>query len=212
MTEENAQTILRESLDVSRETMARLSLFADMVVAENRQQNLISASTIPQMWQRHILDSAQLIKFIPSRGRWLDLGSGAGFPGVILAILQQQPIILIESRRKRIDFLQRAVDALELRHATIQGGTLESLPNIVASAIVARAFAPLPKLFALAHRFSIDETVWILPKGRRADEELAAVHDSWRGKFHVERSLSDPDASIIVGSAIQPVGLSRGLE
>ena len=212
MSEDNAQTILRETLGVSRETMARLSLFGDMVIAENSQQNLISASTIPRIWQRHILDSAQLIRFMPSRGHRLDLGSGAGFPGVILALLQSQPIILIESRRKRIDFLQRAIDVLGLRHVIIHGGTLESLSSVVASAIVARAFAPLPKLFDLAHRFSIDETVWILPKGRRANEELTTAHDSWRGRFRVERSLSDPDASIIVASAIQPLGLSRGLE
>jgi 16S rRNA (guanine527-N7)-methyltransferase len=86
----------------------------------------------------------------------------------------------------------------------IHGGALETLESTTVSAITARAFAPLPKLFACAHRFSIDETIWVLPKGMRAHEEVAAARDSWGGMFHVEHSMSDAEGRIVVASRIQP--------
>jgi len=135
---------------------------------------------------------------------WLDLGTGAGFPGMVIAILADFPVILVESRRKRFEFLERQVDALGLDNVTVHGGRLETLATREVGVISARAFAPLPKLFGLAHRFSTEKTRWLLPKGRSAREELESVRSSWQGVFHVEPSLTDAEAAIIVATGVSP--------
>jgi 16S rRNA (guanine527-N7)-methyltransferase len=207
MTEEEAKNWLVRNCHVSRETMAKLAAFAEAVIAENKRQNLISAATIPEIWSRHIVDSAQLLRLRPephSALPWLDLGTGAGFPGLVIAILADVPVILVESRRKRFEFLARQAEALGLGHAGVHAGRLESLETLKAGVISARAFAPLPKLFELAHRFSTEKTCWLLPKGRSAREELESVRSSWQGVFHVEPSLTDAEAAIIVATGVSP--------
>jgi 16S rRNA (guanine527-N7)-methyltransferase len=227
MTEDEAQAWLRDRLDVSRETLARLDAYREMVIEESTHQNLISAATIPHFWARHIVDSTQLLGMAASTirpepvegpervamrfdrlsvngdsGIWLDLGSGAGLPGIVLAILSDSPILLVEERRKRHEFLSRAVDVLALPHARVYGCRLELVPSQIVSVITARAFAPLPKLFALAQRFSRNETVWLLPKGKSGEEELENARASWQGVFHVEQSVTDAEAAIIVARGV----------
>ena len=204
MTEGDVRDILREQFNVSRETMTQLERLVDLVIAESAHQNLISASTIPHFWERHILDSAQLLALAPSEGVWIDLGSGAGFPGIVIAIMRAQPMILVEERRKRFVFLHDLVEALNLKNVTVHGGRLETMPATRAAVISARAFAPLDKLLTLAHRFSYPETLWILPKGKSAQEELEAAQESWQGVFHVKQSITDSDAAIIVASQVRP--------
>lgn len=207
MTEAEAKDWLVRHCHVSRETMTRLAGFAAAVIAENEHQNLISAATIPDIWSRHIVDSAQLLRLRPephSALPWLDLGTGAGFPGMVIAILTDIPVILVESRRKRSEFLARQAEALELDNVAVHGGRLEALETRSAGVISARAFAPLPKLLELAHRFSTEKTCWLLPKGRSAREELESVRSSWQGVFHVEPSLTDADAAIIVATGVSP--------
>jgi len=207
MTEEEAKDWLVDHCHVSRETMEKLDAFVGAVIAENVQQNLISVATIPHIWSRHIVDSAQLLKLYPephSALPWLDLGTGAGFPGMVIAILANFPVILVESRRKRFEFLVRQAVALGLDNVTVHGGRLESLTTRQVGVISARAFAPLPKLLGLAHRFSTEKTCWLLPKGRSAREELESVRSSWQGAFHVEPSLTDAEAAIIVATGVSP--------
>lgn len=206
MTEDEAQDWLGEQFDVSRETYVRLKSFAAAVTEENRRQNLISASTISQIWSRHIVDSAQLLKLqtVKITTPWLDLGTGAGFPGIVVGILSDQPVILVESRRKRFEFLSQQVEVLGLTNVHVHGGRLEILETIDAGVISARAFAPLPRLFELAHRFSRKDTVWLLPKGRSVREELESVRSSWQGVFHVKPSLTDAEAAIIVATGVSP--------
>lgn len=207
MTEKEARDWLVHHCHVSRETMARLAAFVSAVIAENERQNLISAATIPEIWSRHIVDSAQLLKLCPephSALPWLDLGTGAGFPGMVIAILTDIPVIVVESRRKRFEFLARQVEALGLANVTVHGGRLETFVTRKVGVISARAFAPLPKLLELAHRFSTEKTCWLLPKGRSAREELESVRSSWQGVFHVEPSLTDADAAIIVATGVSP--------
>lgn len=206
MTEDEARAWLAETLDVSRETMGKLEAFADAVVAENERQNLISVATIPQIWARHIVDSAQLLALDDAHGEgpWLDLGSGPGFPGIVIAILQSRPVILVESRRKRFEFLAETARMLGLDHVSVHGGRLETLPSRPVSTITARAFAPLPKLLDLAHRFSTEKTLWLLPKGRSAREELESVRSAWHGAFHVKPSITDAEAAIIVATGVSP--------
>ncbi len=205
MTEEEARAWMMETLCVSRETLEKLDAFQQMVIEENDRQNLISAGTIDQFWSRHIVDSAQLLSLAANEGVWIDLGTGAGFPGVVIALLRDSPMIFVESRRKRIDFLVESVEKLGLAHVRIHGGRLETMPATTTSVISARAFAPLPKLLNLAHRFSNNETIWVLPKGRSAHEELETVRRSWQGVFHVKQSVTDADAAIITATGVRRI-------
>lgn len=221
MTEDEAQDWLRENLRVSRETMELLGAVAAMVTEESTHQNLISAATVDHIWARHIVDSAQLLTLATdtgaagtgaigvgamdaSDGVWMDLGTGAGFPGVVIAALDpDRSVLLVESRRKRIDFLERMVTRLGLTNASVYGGRLEDLADQKAAIISARAFAPLPKLFTLSQRFSGNGTIWLLPKGRSASQDLESAKQSWQGVFHVKQSVTDRDAAIIVAQRVQ---------
>ena len=194
---------------VPRETAAGLEQLVAMVLDEMPRQNLIAASTADQIWARHIVDSAQLASLAPADARrWMDLGSGAGFPGIVIALMWPElRMTLVESRRKRIDFLTRVADALGLAdRVTIAGQRLEMLEASSEDVISARAFAPLDRLLPLAHRFSTAGTCWLLPKGRSAASELEAVTGSWQGDFRIVPSVTDPDAAIIAASQVQPKG------
>ena len=200
MTEEEA----RAALDVPRETLRRLEAFADLLRAENARQNLVSRSSLDHLWARHVYDSAQLLRFAPAgAATWLDLGTGAGFPGLVVALLHPARVTMVESRKLRVDFLRRAADLLGVAHkAEILCARVEAVPTARFDVISARAFAPLDTLLALGARFSTPETVWILPKGRNAKTELEAARASWQGDVRLEPSLTDADARIIVGQGI----------
>ena len=188
------------------EGMARLDTFAALVLAENQRQNLIAKATEPHLWQRHIADSAQLIENVSretlgpnAQGPWLDLGSGPGFPGLVIAALcPNMPVVLVESRARRAAFLEAVIAALNLPKCRVEGQRLERIAPFPARAISARAFAPLPKLLELSAPFSTRHTAYVLPKGRSAAQELETVKPSIRAMFHVKHSLTDPDAGIIV--------------
>jgi 16S rRNA (guanine527-N7)-methyltransferase len=137
---------------------------------------------------------------------WLDLGTGAGFPGIVVAILRNAPIILVESRRKRSDFLTESAEMFGLANVTVHAGRLETMTPVPVSVISARAFAPLPRLLDLAHSFSTEKTRWVLPKGRSAREELESVGRTWQGVFHVKQSVTDPEAAIIVAEGVRRAG------
>ena len=203
MTELEAQDWLRANFDVSRETAERLESFIAYLKREASSQNLIAASTLESIWSRHIVDSAQLLRLMPddapANGKWIDLGSGAGFPGIVVAILSKHPVTLVESRGRRIDYLQRAIELLDLDNLTLAGMPLERLETAPYSVISARAFAPLPRLFELAARFSTDKTNWLLPKGRNAVKEWEEVQPVWTGDFRIEPSVTDGDSGILVG-------------
>jgi 16S rRNA (guanine527-N7)-methyltransferase len=210
MTDEEARQVLAEQFHVPRETLDRLSAFIDLVRAENDRQNLVSRGTFDTFWTRHILDSAQLLRFAPKNAKsWLDLGTGAGFPGLIVAALHSAQVTMVESRKLRVDFLRRSADLLQLPASTrIVCSRVERLEEERFDVISARALAPLDRLFDLAIRFAAPKTRWVLPKGRKTHAELEAARRSWQGMFHVEPSLTDPEAGIIV--AEQVVKLRRG--
>jgi 16S rRNA (guanine527-N7)-methyltransferase len=203
MTEEEARRWLNDNLDVSRETWERLEAFVAFLRREAEQQNLISAATLDHIWSRHIMDSAQLLRFAPETGSWLDLGSGAGFPGIVIALLSPRPMTLVESRGRRIDYLNRAIRLLDLEDNTIVAGMpLERLQTAPYSVISARAFAPLPKLLDLSQRFSTQKTLWLLPKGKNAVRELHEAHGRWHLDMQIEASVTDAEAGILVGHVI----------
>ena len=207
--DESAAKAWMEKLDVSRETRATIGRFVTFLREENARQNLVSASSLDQVFARHIVDSAQLWSLAPKTHSWLDLGSGAGLPGLIIAMLGDAPVTLVESRRLRADWLSRIAGILDLTNVTVAASRLELVETRPVGTITARAFAPLPKLFALAHRFSTEETLWILPKGRSAAEELASVATTWHGSFHMEPSVTDPDSAILIARNVRPKGARR---
>lgn len=186
------------------EAAERLEALVRLLVEENERQNLVSGASLAEVWRRHIVDSAQLLAHVPreTSAPWLDLGTGAGFPGLVIAALQPDlPVTLVESRGRRAEWLERARLALGLEQVEVQGARLEALPSRAYSVISARAFAPLPKLIELSARFSTAATQFLLPKGRSAQQELHEL-TGWRHMFHVEQSLTDPEAGIIVGQLL----------
>ncbi len=189
---------------VSRETLERLEAFAALLTQENDRQNLVAASTLgPALWGRHIADSAQLLPLAPTiGGRWVDLGSGPGLPGLVIAILAPHwHMTLVESRRLRCDFLRTAVSRLSLEaQVTVAQQRVETHREGRYDVISARAFAPLPTLLATATHLSRQSTVWLLPKGKNAVNELSTLPQAWQKLFHVEPSRTDSDARILVGS------------
>jgi 16S rRNA (guanine527-N7)-methyltransferase len=203
MDEGAARAWVEREWNVSRETMARLDAFAALLRAESRHQNLVSQGTLGHLWVRHIADSAQLLRFAPNpECSWLDLGAGAGFPGLVIAALRQGPVTLVEARRLRVDFLRRAAAVLEV-DVEIAAARAERLAPRPFSVISARAFAPLGRLLDLGTGFSTDKTIWLLPKGRTAAAELAGLDGSWQGDFRLEPSVTDAAAMIVVASGVR---------
>lgn len=185
----------------------RLERFIGLLTAENAQQNLVSTASLDHVWRRHIADSLQLLLHVP-RGTspWIDLGSGAGMPGLVLAIACPDITFnLVESRKRRVVWLQGVVDHFALPNCRIHGARLESVESAPMQVICARAFAPLDKLLSLSARFSTHDTHWLLPKGRSAAQELAEQPESIRAMFHVEQSRTDDEAGLVIGKGRPPV-------
>ncbi len=211
-TEAEVQAWLRTLPECDDTAMARLERLVALLREENQQQNLVSSASLDHVWLRHIADSAQLIAHVPreTSSPWLDLGTGAGFPGLVIASLRPEArVVMVESRPRRTDWLERARITLGLESAEVVCGRVETLPLAPFRVISARAFAPLPRLLDLSARFSTSETRWLLPKGRSAAQELLAL-EGWEHMFHVEQSLSDAEAGVIVGQLAGPKPRRKG--
>jgi len=209
MTEQEAQEWLRGQGWWEGDSGDRLRHLTQLVLEEADRQNLISAASRAEIWGRHIVDSAQLLTLpvlaSPPAGAWVDLGTGAGFPGLVVACLSPRPMVLVEVRPLRVAFLERAARTMGLDHVTVLGTKVEkvALPK-PASIISARAYAPLDKLLASAHHLADENTVWLLPKGRNGENELAIARAGWQAVFHVEQSLTDPDSVILTAQGVAP--------
>jgi len=200
---------LPESLrvGVSRETRTLLDRFVALLLEENERQNLIARSTVEQMWVRHIADSAQLVRFAPRPdSSWLDIGSGAGLPGLVIAILGKGPVTLVEPRRLRADFLQRTATVLGLDdRVTVHAAKVERITGKF-DVITARAVAPVEDLLRISHHLSTDKTVWVLPKGKSAQSELDEARRTWQGAFRLEPSETSDEAAILVAAGVRRKG------
>ena len=190
---------------VSRETLQKLEAYTALLREESARQNLISASTIDSLWERHILDSAQLLRFVPETGAsWVDIGSGAGLPGVVIAILTGGPVTLIEPRRLRAEFLESVVSQLGLDASVVLGKAERAVGHF--DAITGRAVAALSEFLALSAHLSTKNSRWVLPKGRNAQSELAEAKRRWQGVFHVEQSATDADSWIVIATGVRGRG------
>ena len=205
MTEDEARSwIVRHC---GADPMMRLEHYAGLLLDEAARQNLVAASTLPTLWARHLVDSAQLLGLAPppiGKGEWIDIGSGAGLPGLVIALASDWRVTLVEPRKLRVAFLARCIDTLGLAgRVTVEGSKVESIRRATsASVISARAVAALPHLIASAAHLADRDTVWLLPKGSRAQSEVAEARRSWQGVFHVKQSVVDPDSGIVVASQV----------
>ena len=199
MTDDEAKAFVRARMPEAR--FGQLEQLVDLLREENTRQNLVSRSSLDNVWSRHIADSAQILDYVSREtGDWMDLGAGAGFPGLVLSIMRPAATLhLVESRKRRVEWLEAVADALGLKNCTIHGSRLELLEPFPASVITARAFAPLQKLLNLSAAFSTARTEWVLPKGRSAAQELQELPKRQRQMFHVEQSATDTEAAILVG-------------
>lgn len=204
VSERGARAFVADRCDA--DGLARLEQLIAALAEENRRQNLVSRSSLEFVWQRHLADSAQLLDLAgDDDGTWLDLGTGAGFPGLVIAAMQPgRPVTLVESRRKRSEWLMRMANELALPKCHVACAPAEQIAAFPAGVVSARAFAPLPRLIAIARRFSTSGTRWLLPKGRSAAQEVAELPGDLRVLFHVEPSQTDGDAGIVVGQGVMP--------
>jgi 16S rRNA (guanine527-N7)-methyltransferase len=196
MTEEQARAWFVTHFGESK--TARVGTFLAWVAEENAHQNLVSPASLDVIWARHGVDSAQLLFHVEqSNGAWLDVGTGGGFPGMVVALLFDGPVTMVEPRRKRADFLQSSVDRLGIPSAQVRAQKVEQVTGQYA-VISARAVASVEKLLQAAEHCATPDTRWILPRGRIEDDQLATLQRDQSRVFHVEHSLTDPQSSILI--------------
>lgn len=188
--------------NVSCETLEMYKLFINHLTHWNKKINLVSASTVGQYWSRHALDSHQLSQYVPAPAKTiLDLGSGAGFPGLILAIdLRKRAdikVTMVETNGKKCNFLRTIVRELKLPARVIQGRVEETAPKPY-DVICARAFAPLPKLLDYAKPFWGPHTIGVFPKGSSWQQELSEAEKEWKFSSETFNSETDTEARILL--------------
>jgi 16S rRNA (guanine527-N7)-methyltransferase len=186
---------------VSRETLDRLQIYADLLRRWNRTMNLVSPASLDHLWSRHILDSAQVFDLAPDAATWVDLGSGGGFPGLVISILaaDERPglvVTLVEADARKCAFL-----ATVAREAGVAPGILtaraEDLPPLAADVVSARALAPLSALLGLAAPHLAPSGTTLFPKGARHQPEIEQALADWRFAYQKHPSLTDPAAVIL---------------
>ena len=186
-----------EQLGVSRETLERLTIHLDLLRRWQPAINLVGSATLADPWRRHFLDCAQLVKHLPDAAANLaDLGSGAGFPGMVLALLGVEGVHLIEADRRKAQFLREVARATGARVA-IHVARIERMQGWPADAITARALAPLPRLLELAEGFLSADSVCLFLKGRSAERELTEARRSWHMMAAMFPSLSEPNGIVV---------------
>ncbi|MCU0887952.1 MAG: 16S rRNA (guanine(527)-N(7))-methyltransferase RsmG [Rubritepida sp.] len=191
---------------VSRETEAALREYLRLLLLWNRRINLVAALPEAEAWSRHVLDAWQLLPLLPPAGALADLGSGAGLPGLVIAIGRQAEIHLVEADRRKAAFLLEASRALGLSHVRVHPSRIEAARLPPLAAVTARALAPLPDLLSHAARLLAPDGIAVFPKGRTAGAELTAAAPHWFMQVERFASRTDPDATILRLSEIRPAG------
>lgn len=194
--------LFAHKIDVSRETLERLSAYADLLNRWNAKINLVGKSTLEDIWRRHFLDSAQFVSEGKLEGgKWLDLGSGGGFPGAVVAILADgwgHPLdmVLVESDKRKAAFLTTVSRATGV-HMTVLSERIENLPQQSAQVVSARAFAPLEKLFSYAYPHMSAGARIVAAKGANVQDEISAARKKWRFNLESRSSMTNEEAVIL---------------
>jgi 16S rRNA (guanine527-N7)-methyltransferase len=195
-----------DTVDIADAARARLDRFADLLRHWNARINLVSRGDEAAIWPRHILDSAQLMPLLAqSPGPIVDLGSGAGFPGLVLAILTGIPVHLVEADQRKAAFLREAA-RITGANAVVHAVRAETLQLPPARVVTARALAPVAELLPLAAPLLALEGFCLFPKGRGVDAELTAATTGWHMRVERFPSRTSPDATLLRISEIRRVG------
>ena len=193
-------------IDVPRETQAQIDVFIAALLIENERHNLIARSTVDSVGDRHVQDSLQLLALAPEGGgRWIDIGTGAGFPGMIVAIAAPRwHVVMVEPRGLRAQFLQRMIDQLGIAdRAEVVAHKIEHVQG-TADVISARAVARLDRLFSMAAHLARPQTRWLLHNGQQAAAEVAEARQAWNGTIRLVPSVTSTEAAIVVADQIRP--------
>lgn len=198
----------QEHFDVSRETLDLLERYADLLRKWNAKINLVSPSTIDSLWARHFLDSAQLWRLRPLAGHWVDIGSGGGFPGLVIAILAQEradtSVTLVESDQRKAAFLRAVIRELGLS-VRIIAKRIEEIEPLSADTLSARALAPLTKLLDYASRHLRPGGTALFLKGEKADLEIVEALEGWRFACEKHASITDAKSTTLAIGEISRV-------
>jgi 16S rRNA (guanine527-N7)-methyltransferase len=190
------------SLSVSRETMESLTIYANLLEKWNPKINLVSKSTLGNLWERHMVDSAQLFDLAPSgANHWVDLGSGGGFPGMVIAIIAKElrpdmKVTLVESDQRKCAFL-RTVSRETKCNAIVHSKRIEALEPLKADVLSARALADLNALLGFAEQHLAQQGLCLFPKGLTWEKELEIAQDSWQFSHQVTKSETDENAVVL---------------
>jgi len=202
--DDRARAVALSGGTVSRETWARLDAFVALLLERQQRMNLVGASTIPQLWTRHVADSLQLLRLAPEARVWCDLGSGAGFPGLVIACAlageKGVQVHLVESIAKKANFLRDAAQALGLP-AIVHNQRIEDFTRanrIAFDVVTARALAPLDRLLTLANPLLKTGAVALFPKGQDVGAELTLASKSWKIDAELVPSNTDPHGRIML--------------
>lgn len=208
------QTEFKAATRCSDTAIARLDTYAALIAKWQKAINLVAPNTLPELWQRHFLDSAQILDLAPAgTARWLDLGSGGGFPGLVIAALGMATVHLVESDQRKSAFLREAARAMGLSGVTVHVKRIEALDAAalhqamggVPQVISARALAPLKDLIGLAQPLAGPDTVYLFPKGRQAEDELTEARRYWTiPAAEALPSRTDPAARILRLRGLEP--------
>lgn len=198
-----------ESMNVSRETFEKLSIFRDLLEKWNPKINLVSRNTLPEIWSRHILDSSQVFRAIEPGLHWADLGSGGGFPGLVCAIMgaDSSPgtqFTLVESDHRKSAFLRTVIRETGV-NCTVISDRIETIDPLDADVLSARALADLTTLLSFCDRHLGESGTALFPKGATWKKELAHARQEWNFRAEAINSLTEPQAVIL-----KIKGVSRG--
>lgn len=210
-TDSSARARALQLTPVSRETEDRLVAIVALLEKWQRTINLVAPASLPQIWTRHIADSLQLVPLAGEALRWVDLGSGGGFPGLVVAcVLAERPgadVTLIESDTRKAAFLREAARIAELPATVLPARIEQVAPKIAAGVEVvsARALAPLPKLIDLAYPFLAQGATGLFLKGQDVDNELTETAKSWRIDTEIKESLTGHGGRIVIVRSAAPL-------
>jgi 16S rRNA (guanine527-N7)-methyltransferase len=200
---------------ISQNTLPAFEIYVDLLRRWQDVKNLVGPRTLDQIWTRHIADSAQLLRLAPDARRWIDIGSGAGFPGLVLAILMREEpdreVHLVESNSRKCAFL-RAVSRETGARAQVHAGRIQDvLPRLGgADVLTARALAPLPELLTLGKDLLRTGALGLFPKGQDLDAELTEASKSWNIDYDIVPSVTDPQGRICIVRQLREFGSDHG--
>lgn len=185
--------------------LGRFDAYAQALTQAQAQMNLVGPATLGDIWSRHFADSAQLFS-LGAPGPWLDLGAGAGFPGLVLALLGAR-VDLVEATGKKARFLEEVIGLIGLSdRARVHHARAEAMPELSSANITARALASLPKLFDWGVRFAAQDTRWVLPKGARVEAEVAEARVDWEFQAALVPSRTSDEGRIVIATGVARKG------